>query len=286
MFHSSYAGRPGLSLLLFIILYVFGGVVRAGDILSQPTPIPDDELLSAVINAEYPQQARMDAVSRVAEQASEEDIAERVEWLAIVVRHDDAQAVMRGHALDNILAVGILPEGLIPWCIGTAGDADTDVDARVAIIPRLDRLGSVAGEAEREAIAALVARVAGTEEGYPAAAALYCLAQMALDAPGLRPLAAAVLQSVFGAGETNEERVLAAVQAAILLREREIVPDLRRLAGDASCGLRLRMAAVGGIGELGGASEEEYLSGLAVREPILRKVAVNALSRLRLRLSE
>jgi hypothetical protein len=181
------------------------------NLLTAETPIPNQSLLEMVVSMDYPQQTRMNAMTRVAEQASEDDAAERADWFAAIVWNSSTPSVIRGHALDQLFVLKQEPEGLTAWLMAVANDPDSALDWRLVCLSRLDGVHGLSRGVEREDIPALLAALVADGDEMAAGAALLTLARLGGRNGEARDLASSAMEQILAASNSDPELVLSAL---------------------------------------------------------------------------
>lgn len=275
----------GLLALLVFSVWVIPCHAAQGQ-LDDEFPVPDWSLAALVANIDYPQQSRIDAMTRVARQCTDEDMAERAEWFISIAENVNAPYAVRAHALDSLRVVSHVPEHCWEWLITVMGDEAGDEDWRTICLSRMGSMIKLADVEARNEVIAVIRAVASVQEGRVSAVALTTLAAMSEQEGSLREPVMEIVNSVVFGGQADGELILAAVQAAAGIGDASVLSKLRSIVLDETVGFRLRMSAVGMLGEFGEASDAAIIIAARDSSPLLSKVSENALARMQERLSE
>lgn len=277
---AAYAASMRWLCIVLAIAILVTSAWAADNPLTADSPNPDETLLGIVINMDYPQQARMNAIARVAEQATAETMDASVIWLVNIIKNPAAQPVVRGHALDQIIALKKLPEGILDWLLASVSDSTQSPDWRIACISRLGNI-YVLVEAGRGEDIVMILEAASKGNDIPvAASSLLAMAGIGGLSNTAHTFAIEKLEKVFSSGSASPEMLMAAMQAAVLLGNTSVLPTVRGIAIDNTRELRIRMAALGTLGELGTIDDANVISQAGNSSPLLRKVAGKAIVRL------
>lgn len=281
--------------LVMLLAHAIGGA-RAEDIpenvgdqeisLFSLAPTPDAQLAAAVINTEYPLRSRVQAIMLVAEQATDADRSQRVEWLAALARNSGAAASIRDHAIKQLVGLRTIPQGFVEYLLAEAANGERSEDWRGVCIINQETLYGLLAPAQRGNVAQSLAALVAGDNDAAAGAALLTAAKLSSENPALLSVATQRVETLLGGSAAAVESTLSAIQAAVLLGVDRFLPALRTMALNDALEIRLRMAAAGALGELGTAADLSLLASLRDSTPLLRKVAGNAIATLRSRLGQ
>lgn len=264
--------------------FLLGGAFSGENPLLAERPIPDSVLYEAVIDVEQPQQARMDAMTSVAEQATDEDLDERLEWLVEVAQTVEATPVTRGHALQLIATLGTEPEGMGAWLASSALDAAQSTEWRMVSIASLERFYWLAGEEDAGYIVTALAGLSRDADPGIGGTALITLSRLGSRLDGARQSTVEIMRDLMSAS-VGSEMLFAVIQSAVAIDDPTLLPEIRAVAQDTANELRIRMAAVGALGQIGTEEDIAIIQSVRNSSPVLRKVAANALASLSSRLA-
>ena len=274
----------GMPLLLALALAGPAGAAD-GSILVAANPVPDAALMEMVANADYPQQSRMNAMTRVAEQATAATEATRAQWFEDIAEDETAPVVIRSHALTQLAVMRRSSPEFVNWLLEDVRDPERPAEWRIAALAHLTSIYGPASPEERVEILRVIRETAEGESGELSAAAMLSLGGLAkMDAAAVE-LTASMMEAVLENPDAGAEELHSAMQMALALNSNAILPLARSVAADPARELRLRLSAIGIMGEFGDESDLETLSDIGQSSPVLRKVSANAVVRLQARLA-
>lgn len=288
MFFPHRRSRPStIARLILSALFLCSVRARAEDEnpLFSLDPPANAEVAGMVIDPEYSLQLRMTAIDRIALREDPDDPGAGVDWLVALARNADAPPDVRDRALRHIFRLGVPPDGFVGYLTSSAGGGGQPEAWRLVCVLAMDEALAAASDAERtDIVQTLEGLVSGTNDAL-AGAALLMSARLAENNAALRSLAARNIAAAVANAANAPEKALAAVQAATLLADDAVLSAVRACAADAALEIRLRLAALGALGEMGAASDIQLVESVGSSSPIFRRAAAKAAAKINARLA-
>ncbi|MFH0939200.1 MAG: hypothetical protein V1899_07965 [Planctomycetota bacterium] len=250
---------------LIAILYLYAERLRQFPVATNPADSvqviePGDKSLLIVLDSEASYQERLLAIKRLPNPLNQS----QVEALRELIRTKGVHATIRN---DLVLVLNRQPEkplGIAKELIQMYRDESEDATWRDYCLQHLEKVYDFSSEKEliEATLFEAAAGKANKNNNYPGTAML-SLARLAQRNSQVAERLNELARRAVAACADDPERAVTALQVARANKDKSVLPDARRIAADEKALVRLRMSAIGVLGELGGQEDMALLKQLA-----------------------
>jgi len=222
-------------------------------------PEPGDDVIKLILDQKASYEERVRAIKRLPPILS----GKQVSTLRELVKTKGVHATIRNDVLTAIDAQPTKPVGIAKDLIDMFHDTKEDVTWRDYCLQHIERVYEFSSEKEQIKATLVEAANITDKKTHFSGTALLALERLAKTHPELAPALTELARKQVESRTEDPERAVVALQVSRGAGDKTVLSEARKIAADEKALVRLRMSAIGTLGELGEPSDLELLKQLA-----------------------
>lgn len=253
--------------VIAVLLFMLTGMiadVRSAEVAGITLPEEDDILVQMLLDDQVPIEERTELINETLMHIYPETLPaeERSRGLMRLVKRDDAPLELRYLAAATMEIAGVAPPELGEYLVSECKREGISKEWLSFCLRQLDTAYTRGDPEVKAKIIEILATAARRERGDVAGTALLAFWRIGESDDAAKPALRTLNRALLSTKDSDLDLMIAALQVAGSLGDPEALPIAKRLAYSSKYGVRMRLAAISAILNLGSPEEIDALSEL------------------------